>query len=73
MPTGQAEIARPDPFGPPVRIEPRAKETSVGGVTARRYDYSFDVFPLPTSGGFPGTPPDPGWNGDWPADNGAAW
>ncbi|WP_171185600.1 hypothetical protein [Alienimonas chondri] len=61
VPLGQSHIARPDPFGPPVRIEPRAKEVAVGGVTARRYDYSFDVSPLPAPGydrddgaGFPG-------------------
>ncbi|MFH5804990.1 hypothetical protein [Alienimonas sp. DA493] len=60
VPTGQAEIARPDPFGPPVRIEPRARETTVGGITARRYDYSFDVSPLlPTAG----APAEPAWNG----------
>ena len=46
VPSGQSELVRPDPFGPTLRIEPVAKEVTVGGVTARRYDASFEAFPL---------------------------
>ena len=56
----QAELARPDRFGPAVRLEPTAKEVSVGRVRARRYDYSFESRPLAG----------PGWNAAPPGD---AW
>ncbi|MEM9702109.1 MAG: hypothetical protein AAF907_06670, partial [Planctomycetota bacterium] len=57
-PLDQAHILRPDPFGPAVKVEPRAKEVVVDGIRARRYDYSFDVTPLPTT---PDGPAGPVW------------
>ncbi|MEM9703582.1 MAG: hypothetical protein AAF907_14180, partial [Planctomycetota bacterium] len=41
-PLDQAHILRPDPYGPAVKVEPRAKEVIVDGIRARRYDYSFE-------------------------------
>ena len=51
VPLGQSELVRPDPFGPTLQIEPVAKEVTGGGVTARRYDASFEAFPLSPGAG----------------------
>ena len=50
----QSTIYRPNPFAPPLRLEPVAEEATVGRVRARRYDYSFDAVPLT-----PGAPAPP--------------
>ena len=48
----QSTIYRPNPFAPPLRLEPVPQEATVGRVRARRYDYSFDAVPL-TNGAAP--------------------
>ena len=57
----QSTLFQSTPGTPPVRLEPVEKEVTVGRVTARRYDYSFEAVPLtdPTAG--PGF--DPGRGG----------
>ena len=51
----QSTLYRPSPLAPPVILEPVEKEVTVGRVTARRYDYSFEAVPLPGAfGGEPG-------------------
>ena len=42
----QSTIYRPNPFAPPLRLEPVPQEATVGRVRARRYDFSFDAVPL---------------------------
>ena len=68
VPSGQSELVRPDPFGPTLRIEPVAKEVTVGGVTARRYDASFEAFPLS-----PGAGPGRGALGRGALGRGGTW
>ena len=42
----QSVIYQPNPYAPPLRLEPVAEEATVGQVRARRYDFSFDAVPL---------------------------
>ena len=57
----QASLYRPSPHAAPTRLEPVAREATVGRVSARRYDYSFEVVPPPApayapAGNFRGNP-----------------
>ena len=50
----QSTLYQPTPQAPPVRLEPVGKEVTVGRVTARRYDYSFEAVPLADPASAPG-------------------
>ena len=49
----QSTLFQPHPLAPPVRLEPVAEEVTVGRVTARRYDYSFEAVPPTPAAGPP--------------------